>query len=60
MRWRARTKDREDANLIFNQSLGLAALSAGATLVLGYGLAGRYMDTLGADAVTVDAGMTYL
>ena len=53
-------KDREDANLIFDQSLGLAALSAGATLVLGYGLAGRYMDTLGADAVTVDAGMTYL
>ena len=53
-------KDREDANLIFNQSLGLAALSAGATLVLGYGLAGRYMDTRGADAVTVDAGMTYL
>ena len=53
-------KDREDANLIFNQSLGLAALGAGATLALGYGLAGRYMDTLGADAATVDAGMTYL
>ena len=38
----------------------MAALGAGATLVLGYGLAGRYMDTLGADAATIDAGMTYL
>ena len=53
-------KDRHDANLIFNQSLGLAALCAVATLILGYGLAGAYMDTLGADAATVDAGMTYL
>jgi putative MATE family efflux protein len=53
-------KDRDDANLIFNQSLALAALGGGATLALGYGLAGRYMDTIGADAATVDAGMTYL
>jgi len=53
-------KDRDDARLIFNQSLGLAALCAAATLLGGYGLAGRYMDTLGADAATVAAGMTYL
>lgn len=53
-------KDRHDANLIFNQSLSLAALGGGATLVLGYGLARRYMATLGADAAIVDAGVTYL
>lgn len=53
-------KDRADANLIFNQSLGLAALCGVGTLVLGYAFAGRYMNTLGADAATVDAGMTYL
>ncbi|MDP2958533.1 MAG: MATE family efflux transporter [Longimicrobiales bacterium] len=53
-------KDREDANLIFNQSLGLAALCAALTLLGGYGLTGRYMATLGADAATVAAGTTYL
>jgi putative MATE family efflux protein len=53
-------KDREDANLIFNQSLALAAVGAGATLILGFGLAGRYMATIGADAATIDAGLTYL
>ena len=53
-------KDRHDANLIFNQSLTLAAIGGGATLLLGYGLARRYMGTLGADAAIVDAGVTYL
>ncbi len=53
-------KDREDANLIFNQSLGLAALCAFVTLLGGYALAGRYMATLGADAATMEAGTTYL
>ena len=53
-------KDRTDANLIFNQSLGLAGLGAVTTLVLGYGLAGRYMATLAADEATMSAGMTYL
>lgn len=53
-------KDREDANLIFNQSLGQAALCALGTVVFGYLLAGPYMNTLGADAATIDAGMTYL
>ena len=53
-------KDREDANLIFNQSLGLAGLGALATLVVGYGLAARYMNTLAADSATVSAGITYL
>jgi len=53
-------KDREDANLIFNQSLGLAALCAVATLVGGYLLAGAYMATLAADEATVAAGTRYL
>ena len=53
-------KDRDDANLIFNQSLVLAALCAAITLVGGYGLGGLYVRTLGADAETVMAGTTYL
>jgi len=53
-------KDRDDANLIFNQSLSLAATCSVATLLGGYALAGRYMNTLGADAATVQAGITYL
>jgi len=53
-------KDREDANLIFNQSLTLAAACAGVTLVGGYGLSGLYMATLGADQATTVAGVQYL
>ena len=53
-------KDREDANLIFNQSLGQAALCSLGTVVFGYLLAGPYMNALGADAATIDAGMIYL
>ena len=53
-------KDRADANLIFNQSLVLAVACAPVTLVGGYCLAKWYMGTLGADAETVTAGITYL
>ncbi len=53
-------KDRTDANLIFNQSLGLAAVCAAVTLVGGYCMAETYMGTLGADAETAAAGTTYL
>lgn len=53
-------KDRADANLIFNQSLALAALCALITLVGGYGLSNWYMSALGADAETIAAGNTYL
>jgi putative MATE family efflux protein len=52
-------KDQADANLVFNQSLLIAALCATITLVAGYGLSGLYMD-LGADAATRLAGATYL
>jgi putative MATE family efflux protein len=53
-------KDQVDANLIFNQSLLLAIVCALATLVGGYALAGVYMNSLGADAATVAAGIEYL
>ncbi|MEO7433588.1 MAG: MATE family efflux transporter [Dokdonella sp.] len=53
-------KDQADANLIFNQSLLIAAASALATLVGGYALTGVYMRGLGADAGTIAAGTEYL
>src|ERR1700752_1705659 len=53
-------KDPEDANLVFNQSLALAAICTVGTLIGGYSLVGCYMNLVGADAATVDAGSTYL
>jgi putative MATE family efflux protein len=53
-------KDPDDANLIFNQSLALAALFTAATLVGGYAVVDGYMGTVGADAPTMQAGTTYL
>jgi len=53
-------KDREDANLIFNQSLLLAVLFAAATLIGGYAFSGPYMRSLGADEQTMQAGTQYL
>ena len=53
-------KDQDAANLVFNQSLLLAALCGLAALLGGYGLAGPYMRSLGADAATIEAGTTYL
>ncbi len=53
-------KDPDDANLVFNQSLVLAAACAIATLAGGYALTPCYMNLVGADAATVAAGTTYL
>jgi putative MATE family efflux protein len=53
-------RDQPGANLIFNQSLVLAALCGVLTLVGGFGLAGPYMRALAADAPTAAAGTTYL
>jgi putative MATE family efflux protein len=53
-------KDAADANLVFNQSLLMAAGCAIVTLVGGYALSGAYMDAVGADAATAQAGTTYL
>ena len=53
-------KDPDDANLVFNQSLSLAAVFTVATLAGGYALTGGYMRSVGADAATAEAGATYL
>lgn len=53
-------KDRADANLVFNQSLGLSALCGIATLVAGSVLARSYMRAVAADPAVIEAGTTYL
>jgi MATE family, multidrug efflux pump len=53
-------KDHDDADLVFNQSLSLAGFCTVGTILGGYWLAGHYMQTVGADAATVEAGTTYL
>jgi len=52
--------DKGDANLVFNQSVALAVVLAGVTLLAVFGLADVYMSSIGADAATVTAGRTYL
>lgn len=53
-------RDQADANLIYNQSLTLAAACSVFTIVIGYASADGYMRSVGADAATVAAGSTYL
>ncbi|MBS0458318.1 MAG: MATE family efflux transporter [Proteobacteria bacterium] len=53
-------KDQADAQLVFNQSLLLAALCAAFTLLAGYGLSGLFTRALGADAASAQAGDQYL
>lgn len=53
-------KDQADANLIFNQSIVLSALCAALTLVGGYTLGARYLQTVAANAETIAAGISYL
>jgi putative MATE family efflux protein len=53
-------KDQSDANLVFNQSLLLAALAGTGTIVTGYAVAGWYTRVVGADAATAAAGLSYL
>lgn len=53
-------KDQPEANLIFNQSLLLAALLGLITLIGGYVLTPVYMRSVAADAETMQAGITYL
>lgn len=53
-------KDRNEANLVFNQSLLLALVCTLFGLVGGYALIGPYLRTLGADAATTAAGIEYL
>lgn len=53
-------KDQDEANVIFNQSLMLSVSCGLVVLVAGYWLAAPYMGTLGSDAATTAAGVTYL
>jgi putative MATE family efflux protein len=53
-------KDREDANLIYNQSLLMAAACGTFTLFAGFVLSPWYLGTISADAATREAGLTYL
>jgi putative MATE family efflux protein len=53
-------KDQPAANLIFNQSIVLAALLGVFTLVSGYAFTHLYMRGVAADAATVDAGVAYI
>ncbi|MGH6709005.1 MAG: MATE family efflux transporter [Bradyrhizobium sp.] len=53
-------KDRDDANLVYNQSLGLAAVCGLLTWVTVSVFAAAYMRTVAADEATVAAGTTYL
>ena len=53
-------KDRTDANLVFNQALGLSVLFGLSALVAGLLLARHYVSSLAADSATVEAGTLYL
>jgi putative MATE family efflux protein len=53
-------KDRNDANLVFNQSLGLSAACTLLTLVAGSVLARSYLGLIAADDAVIEAGTTYL
>lgn len=53
-------KDQRDANLVFNQSITLSALVGVFVLVAGYLLTRPYLNLVGADTGTRQAGITYL
>jgi putative MATE family efflux protein len=53
-------KDQSEANLFFNQSLLLAAVCGGITVLMSVGLTSLYMRGVAADAATAAAGSTYL
>lgn len=53
-------KDRDAANLVFNQSIVLAAFCALVTLVAGYTVATAYVATITADEAARSQGITFL
>ena len=53
-------RDRDDANLVFNQSTMMALACGIAVLIGGLLVSRRYMIAVGADAATVEAGTQYL
>ncbi len=53
-------RDQADANLVFNQALGLSLLCGIGAMLVGIALARGYMHSLAADEATVEAGTDYL
>jgi putative MATE family efflux protein len=53
-------RDQVDANLVFNQALGLSVLCGILSWIAGCWLARAYMRSLAADDATIEAGTTYL
>src|SRR5258707_1202610 len=53
-------KEQEAANLVFNQSMLLGVTALVACLVCGYAGSAQFARTLGSDAATAAAGLTYL
>jgi putative MATE family efflux protein len=53
-------KDQADANLVFNQALGLSVVCGAVALIAGWLLARAYVGALAADQATVEAGTTYM
>lgn len=53
-------KDQADANLVFNQSLGLSAAGTLFTLIAGRVLARSYLRSVAVDDAVIEAGTTYL
>ncbi|MBV8398433.1 MAG: MATE family efflux transporter [Acetobacteraceae bacterium] len=53
-------KDQHDANVVFNQSLVLSGLVGLFVLLAGYLLTRPFLDLIGADAGSRQAGVTYL
>jgi putative MATE family efflux protein len=53
-------KDNADANLIYNQSLLMSGICAALTLAIGSFAAPIYMQRLGANPATIEAGTQYL
>ncbi|MCK1546903.1 MATE family efflux transporter [Bradyrhizobium sp. 179] len=53
-------KDRQDANLIFNQAIALSVLFGLLTLAAGAALSRLYMRSIAADQATIEAGTIYL
>jgi putative MATE family efflux protein len=53
-------KDRADADMAFNQSLGLSAVCGILALIVGFVLARGYMRSVAANDAVIEAGTTYL
>jgi putative MATE family efflux protein len=53
-------KDQADANLVFNQSIGLSVVCGVLTVIAGLLFTRAYMHTVAADEAIVEAGTTYL